>query len=274
MVQTLVSPYAHRMRVSTEQKFHAGALIALVALLVSCVGSPTSPAGVALDVAQEPSAPALQGRTGERGIDGPRGPGGLPGVAGPRGPAGATGERGPAGLATGNVIAFQLRPLFTCEPDGGDGWNCSTGNGLSITNLLDPPALVTLDLPAGNWLVQISMWVDLSESDDGPSPMRCYVQDDRYPLIDDGDNPEDALNWQSNFVGVLDLIYEDLVSPPPSLSASYSGLVTLDAVGSLSLFCGPLPGPGFETDPDEAEVQAKIVYLDFLAVEVPSVVRQ
>lgn len=232
------------MRVSTEQKFHAGALIAPVAILGSCVGSPSSAAGFA------------------RGIDGRRGP------------AGATGDRGPAGVAAGNVIAFQHRPLFACEPDGGDGWNCSTDNGLSITNLYEPPALATLELPAGNWLVQISMWVNLDVSDDGPTRMRCYVQDDRFPLIDEGGNPEDALNWQSNFVGVLDLMYEDLDSSPPSLSASYSGLVSLDAAGSVSLFCGPLPGPGFATDPDEAEERAQVVYLDFLAVEVPSVVRQ
>jgi hypothetical protein len=118
------------------------------------------------------------------------------------------------------------------------------------------------------------MWVNLDVSDDGPERLRCYVQDDRYPLIYDGGNPEDALNWQSNFVGVLDLIYEDLESPPPSLSASYSGLVSLDREGSVSLFCGPLPGPGLETDPDEAEERAQIVYLDFVAVEVPSLVRQ
>lgn len=262
------------MPVSTQRTFHVSAVAALVTFLVSCVGTPTPPAGVVLDIAQEPSVPAVRGEPGARGIEGPRGPAGVAGPPGSRGPAGATGERGPAGGNAGNVIAFQLRPEFTCEPDGGDGWNCSTGNGLSITNLLDAPALVTLDLPAGNWLVQISLWVDLSVADDGPSRMRCYVQDDRYPLIDDGDNPEDALNWQSNFVGVLDLLYEDLESPPPSLSASYSGLVSLDAAGSLSLFCGPLPGPGFATDPNDAEERAQIVYLDFLAVEVASVVRQ
>jgi hypothetical protein len=184
-----------------------------------------------------------------------------------------TGDRGPAGETAGNVIAFQHRPVFTCDPDGG-GWDCSTDNGLSITNLYEAPALATLDLPAGDWLVHLSMWVNLDVSDDGPERLRCYVQDDRYPLIDDGGNPEDALNWQSNFVGVFDLIYENLVSPPPSLSASYSGLVSLDAADSVSLSCGPLPGPGLETDPDEAEVRAEIVYLDFIAIEVPSVVRQ
>jgi hypothetical protein len=249
-------------------------VLALVAFLVSCAGVPTSPAAVALDIAQEPVARALQGEAGPRGIEGPRGPAGIAGVAGPRGPAGATGDRGPAGGPAGNVIAFQHRPVFTCDPDSGDGWDCSTDNGLSITNLYEAPALVTLDLPAGDWLVHISMWVSLADSDGDPARMRCYVQDDRYPLIDDGGNLEDALNWQSNFVGVLDLIYEDLESPPPSLSASYSGLVSLDVADSVSLFCGPLPGPGLETDPDEAEERAQIVYLDFVAVEVPSLVRQ
>lgn len=248
-------------------------MLALVAFLVSCAGVPTSPAGVELDIAQEPVARALQGEAGPRGIEGPRGPAGIAGVAGPRGPAGATGDRGPAGGPAGNVIAFQHRPVFECEPDSGDGWDCSSDNGLSITNLYQAPALATLELPAGNWLVQISLWVNLEVSED-PSRMRCYVQDDRYPLVDDGQNPEGALNWQSNFVGVLDLIYEDLASPPPSLSASYSGLVSLDAPDSLSLFCGVLPGPGLETDPNEAEERAEIVYLDFLAIEVPSVVRQ
>ena len=265
------------MPVAKKQIFQGAAALGLVAFLASCVGSPTSPtsaAGVELDISEEFSAPALQGETGARGIDGPRGPAGAAGVPGARGPAGATGDRGPAGETAGNVIAFQHRPVFTCDPDSGDGWGCSTDNGLSITNLYEAPALVTLDLPAGDWLVHISMWVSLADSDGDPMPMRCYVQDDRYPSIDDGGNRQDALNWQSNFVGVLDLIYEDLESPPPSLSASYSGLVSLDVADSVSLFCGPLPGPGLETDPDEAEERAQIVYLDFVAVEVPSLVRQ
>jgi hypothetical protein len=104
---------------------------------------PTGPAG--------PQGPA--GATGAPGAQGPQGPQGVPGLTGPAGPVGPTGPQGPAGLsnAFGSFTNLQQNILG-----------------------LNPTVLRTLQVPAGNYVINAS--TEITNRDNPLAPIVCFVR--------------------------------------------------------------------------------------------------
>jgi hypothetical protein len=97
-------------------------------------------------------------QTGPTGPTGLTGPQGIPGPAGPAGPAGPTGAAGPAG-----PIGPQ-GPTGPTGPAGGHGYFNYSG----LTGFFNGPGLdvVSLNLPAGTFVVSATLNLNNSDTDD------------------------------------------------------------------------------------------------------------
>lgn len=184
------------------KKLNPGTVLALLALFIAVGGTATAASGLINGKQIKPgtiTAKQIKNRTitnaklapsarkALRGMRGPAGATGAPGAAGPAGPRGATGATGPAGA----VEAFATETIAFALP-------------------YDEPSIpLSLDVPAGNYLIQAKLNF-ISHRSSGTNQVDCTVWTDETHGVDRG-TADVGFNEQANLAMIAVAPVEGLI---------------------------------------------------------------